>query len=188
MINFEWPWMLLILPLPWLVRRYAGPVAAAREAALRVPFLEEFRQETAADLHVPVKNWPLWLAALAWLLLVLAAMRPLWLGDFIDIPVSGRDLMLAVDLSGSMEEEDFIIKGEQVDRLSATKWVAGDFIQRRVGDRLGLILFGEQAYLQAPLTFDHKTVQTLLNESAIGLAGKATAIGDAIGLAAYTPM
>jgi len=91
--------------------------------------------------------------------------------------------MLAVDLSGSMEEQDFIVNKQRVDRLTATKWVAGDFINRRVGDRVGLILFGTQAYLQTPLTFDRKTVMTLLNESAIGLAGDNTAIGDAIGLA-----
>lgn len=183
MINFDWPWMLLILPLPWLVRRYVEPAAMAREAALRIPFLEEFREEAGSVLDKQPQRLSLWLAALAWLLLVLAGMRPLWLGDYVDIPVSGRDLMLAVDLSGSMQEEDFILKGEQIDRLSATKWVAGNFIKRRVGDRIGLILFGEQAYLQVPLTFDRKTVQTLLDESAIGLAGKSTAIGDAIGLA-----
>jgi Ca-activated chloride channel family protein len=91
--------------------------------------------------------------------------------------------LLAVDLSGSMEEQDFKINNQRVDRLTAAKWVAGDFIQRRVGDRVGLILFGTQAYLQTPLTFDRKTVLTLLNESAIGLAGDNTAIGDAIGLA-----
>lgn len=183
MISFAWPWMLLLLPLPWLVRRYVDPAATVQEAALRVPFLEEFREEAESGLIKRPGRWPLWLAALAWAFLVLAGMRPQWLGDYVDIPVSGRDLMLAVDLSGSMQEEDFILKGKQIDRLSATKWVAGDFIERRVGDRIGLILFGEQAYLQAPLTFDRKTVQTLLYESAIGLAGKATAIGDAIGLA-----
>ena len=96
---------------------------------------------------------------------------------------NGRDLMLAVDLSGSMEVQDFFINKRAVDRLTAIKYVAGDFINRRVGDRLGLILFGTQAYLQTPLTFDRKTVMTLLNESAIGLAGDNTAIGDAIGLA-----
>ena len=110
-------------------------------------------------------------------------MRPQWVGDVMSIPVSGRDLMLAVDLSGSMQEEDFVLKGERVDRLTATKSVAGDFIERRVGDRIGLILFGERAYLQVPFTFDRKTVKTLLYEAEIGLAGKATAIGDAIGLA-----
>ena len=97
--------------------------------------------------------------------------------------MSGRDLMLAVDLSGSMEARDFELNGQAVNRLTATKSVAGEFIQRREGDRLGLILFGEQAYLQTPLTFDRATVHTLLMESVIGLAGKKTAIGDAIGLA-----
>ncbi len=182
MINFEWPWLLLFLPLPWLVRRYLQPADISKEAALRVPFLEDFI-DNQTGLIRKTRNWPIWLAALAWLLLVLASMRPQWLGELIEIPVSGRELMLAVDLSASMQEEDFIIKGQRVDRLSATKWVAGDFIERRIGDRIGLILFGEQAYLQAPLTFDRETVRTLLYESAIGLAGKATAIGDAIGLA-----
>jgi Ca-activated chloride channel family protein len=93
---------------------------------------------------------------------------------------------MAVDLSGSMEEQDFQLAGQWVDRLTATKAVAKEFIANRVGDRLGLILFGREAYLQAPLTFDRTTVQTLLDESAIGLAGKETAIGDAIGLAIRT--
>jgi Ca-activated chloride channel family protein len=106
-----------------------------------------------------------------------------WVGDPIDLPVSGRDLMLAVDISGSMQIEDIVQGGKQVSRLAAVKKVAGDFIERRVGDRIGLILFGSQAYVQTPLTFDRKTVQSLLQDSAIGLAGEQTAIGDAIGLA-----
>jgi Ca-activated chloride channel family protein len=123
------------------------------------------------------------LSLLAWLLLVLAASRPQWLGESVAIPISGRDLMLAVDLSDSMRTADFLVEGKQVDRLTATKRVASNFIERRRGDRLGLILFGTQAYLQSPLTFDSKTVNRLLRESAIGLAGERTAIGDAIGLA-----
>jgi Ca-activated chloride channel family protein len=91
-----------------------------------------------------------------------------------------------VDLSGSMEEQDFQLQGQWVDRLTATKAVVKGFIERRVGDRIGLILFGREAYLQTPLTFDRKTVQTLLDESVIGLAGKETAIGDSIGLAIRT--
>lgn len=126
---------------------------------------------------------PALLMALAWVLLVSAAARPQWLGDPVEQAVSGRDLMLAVDLSGSMEIEDFLLDGRPVDRLTAIQHVATQFIERRVGDRLGLILFGEQAYLQAPFTFDRKTVSTLLNEAVIGLAGDKTAIGDAIGLA-----
>ncbi len=182
MIHFEWPWLIALLPLPWLVRHYLPAAVVTREAALRVPFLDDFTESETQSFR-QVKRWPLWLAAFAWLLLISAAMRPQWLGELIEIPISGRDLMLAVDLSGSMQEEDFILNGQKVNRLVATKYVAGDFIERRIGDRIGLILFGEQAYLQSPLTLDRETVRTLLYESAIGLAGKSTAIGDAIGLA-----
>ncbi len=182
MIHFEWPWLLLILPLPFLVRWLLPARLTAEQAALKVPFMDDF---PAAETKSVSKNqqWPLLLAALAWALLVLACSRPQWLGEPIEQAVSGRDLMLAVDLSGSMEVEDFMLNKRPVDRLTAIKSVATDFINRRVGDRIGLILFGTQAYLQTPLTFDRLTVMTLLNESAIGLAGENTAIGDAIGLA-----
>ena len=183
MISFEWPWLFFLLPLPLLIRVLVPSAAPRQEAALRVPFLKDF-ESGATDLRAtPAQPWHLLLAVIAWALLVTAAARPQWLGDPLELPTSGRDLMLAVDLSGSMQEEDFQLADEWVDRLTATKWVAGNFIQRREGDRIGLILFGEQAYLQTPLTFDRETVTTLLHESAIGLAGKKTAIGDAIGLA-----
>ncbi len=183
MIQFEWPWLWLLLPLPWLLRRFLTPLPPPADAALRVPFLDDFdvARGTASPLAKP--RWPLWVAAVAWLLLIAALARPQWLGDAVELPVSGRDLMLAVDLSGSMEVEDFEWRGELVNRLVATKVVASQFVDRRVGDRLGLILFGQRAYLQTPLTFDRETVNQLLLESAIGLAGKETAIGDAIGLA-----
>jgi Ca-activated chloride channel family protein len=128
-------------------------------------------------------NWRFWVAVVAWALLVLAAARPERIGDELDVPVSGRNLMLAVDLSGSMDAKDFELGSRRVDRLTATKAVAGDFIARREGDRIGLILFGERAYLQVPLTLDRETVNTLLMEAFIGLAGEKTAIGDAITLA-----
>jgi len=184
MIQFAWPWLFLLLPLPWLARRLLPPADLGMSSALRAPFLDELDRlpRTAQTLRVGRKH-VLWAAALAWLLLVAASARPQWLGEPIEQTVSGRDLMLAVDLSGSMEITDFMLQGRQVDRLTATKAVAGQFIERRVGDRIGLILFGDKAYLQAPLTFDRKTVHTLLDESAIGLAGEKTAIGDAIGLA-----
>jgi len=182
MIDFTWPWMFLALPLPWFVRKFLPAAETTRGAALRVPFLREFARP--ADIaRLGHRSWPLWFAFAAWLLIVGASSRPQWLGDPLALPVSGRDLVLAVDLSQSMRETDFQIQGRQVDRLTATKWVANDFIARREGDRIGLILFGEQAYLQTPLTFDRDTVLTLLNEAQIGLAGRATAIGDAIGLA-----
>jgi len=183
MITFHWPWLFVILPLPWLLRRLLRPVPDAGGPALRVPFLEDFSTPSTADTDRASRSFALWAAAFAWMLLLTAAAQPLWIGDPISLPRSGRDLMLAVDLSGSMAEEDFQLQGRWVDRLTATKGVAGDFIEHRRGDRLGLILFGDRAYLQAPLTFDRKTVHTLLDEAEIGLAGKATAIGDAIGLA-----
>jgi Ca-activated chloride channel family protein len=182
MIHFAWPWLLAALPLPLLIRWLIPANIPVEQAALKVPFLDDF---SGAETRALSQNrqWPLLLAVIAWLLLVIACTRPQWLGEPIEQAVSGRDLMLAVDLSGSMEEQDFVINKRAVDRLTAAKQVAGDFISRRVGDRVGLILFGTQAYLQTPLTFDRKTVMTLLNESVIGLAGDNTAIGDAIGLA-----
>lgn len=185
MIDFIWPWLIVLLPLPWLLRRYWSPAPALEEAALCVPFMDDFVDGDVYGGHDRSASspWILSMGYIAWVLLVLAAMRPQWLGEPVDIPLSGRDLMLAVDLSGSMQEKDFILAGNNVDRLTATKFVAADFITKRGGDRLGLILFGERAYLQVPLTFDHKTVDKLLDESFIGLAGEKTAIGDAIGLA-----
>jgi Ca-activated chloride channel family protein len=150
---------------------------------LRVPVLDDFRLDAGSAARIKPRRWRQWLSLLAWILLVLAASRPQWLGEAIAMPVSGRDLVLAVDLSDSMRTGDFRIEGEQVNRLQATKIVASQFIERRRGDRLGLILFGTRAYLQAPLTFDSNTVNRLLQEAAIGLAGERTAIGDAIGLA-----
>lgn len=184
MIHFEWPWLFLILPLPLLLRLLLPRADEAKEAALRVPVLDQFAMESSAK-PARLTQWRgrAWIGALAWLLLVTAAARPVWVGDPIDLPVSGRDLMLAVDLSGSMQTPDFAINGHRVSRLDAIKAIAGDFIDRRVGDRIGLILFGTQAYLQTPLTFDRQTVHDMLDESAIGLAGEQTAIGDAIGLA-----
>lgn len=183
MFQFEWPLVLLALPLPVLIYYLLPTRSQYRQAALRVPALDDFRLGTAAPAEIRPRRWRQLLSLLAWVLLVLASSRPQWLGETVATPLSGRDLMMAVDLSDSMRTADFKIEGDQVNRLQATKRVASKFIERRRGDRLGLILFGSQAYLQAPLTFDSKTVNRLLREAAIGLAGERTAIGDAIGLA-----
>lgn len=184
MIEFAWPWLLWLLPLPLLFTWLLPAVAGGSQAALRVPFMQRLEgQPLAAATATGRPGGRYLLALLAWALLLTAAARPSWMGEPVELPVSGRDLMLAVDLSGSMEAEDFVVNGQPINRLLATKLVAGEFIERRVGDRIGLILFGRNAYVQAPLTFDRRTVRTLLEESAIGLAGKETAIGDAIGLA-----
>jgi Ca-activated chloride channel family protein len=183
MFQLEWPLALLLIPLPLLVYLALPARGVQHQAALRVPMIEDFQLGMTANSELRPQRWRQWLSLLAWLLLVFAACRPQWLGESIALPVSGRDLMLAVDLSDSMRTADFRINGQQVNRLQATKQVASKFIDRRRGDRLGLILFGTQAYLQAPLTFDSITVNRLMQESAIGLAGERTAIGDAIGLA-----
>lgn len=183
MIHFAWPWALALLPLPYLIYRLLPPALAAEEAALWVPQLDPFVVARHQRGRRQRSRLARLLALLCWLLLVVAAARPEWLGAPLELPVSGRDLMLAVDLSGSMQTGDFELHGRQVDRLTALKAVAEPFIDQRVGDRIGLILFGEQAYLQAPLTFDRPMVKHLLDEAAIGLAGDRTAIGDAIGLA-----
>jgi Ca-activated chloride channel homolog len=187
MWNLAWWWMLLALPAPWLVRRLWRPQPLDNDASLKVPQASPFA-DIAAHGGAGGANhgWRLWAMAAIWGLVVVAAARPQFVGDPVALPVSGRDLLMAVDLSGSMEEQDFQLNGQWVDRLTATKAVADEFIEKRVGDRIGLILFGREAYLQTPLTFDRETVRTLLLESAIGLAGKETAIGDAIGLAIRT--
>ncbi len=183
MWSLAWPWMLLALPLPLLARTFLSPVAETQEAGLKVPSFKGFAVLANRPGTERLLNWRIWLAIIAWMLLVLAAARPERIGEEVDVPVAGRNLMLAVDLSGSMDAKDFELGKRRVDRLTATKAVASDFIERRKGDRIGLILFGERAYLQVPLTLDRETVNILLMEAFIGLAGEKTAIGDAITLA-----
>ena len=180
-LELAWPWALAALPLPWLAARLLPRARTGGGAAVRMPFLGGLGSALAERADAP--RWRLPLAVLAWALLVLSASRPQWVGEPINLPTEGRDLMLAVDLSGSMATEDMRVGNQVTNRLDAVKAVAGDFIERRRGDRLGLILFGRNAYLQTPLTFDRETVRALLNEAVIGLAGKETALGDAIGLA-----
>jgi Ca-activated chloride channel family protein len=181
-IEFALPLIFLALPAPLLVMWLLPRASSSQPVTIRVPFYAQVRTQllNKASKHSRLQ---LLIAFIIWLLLVSSAAQPQSMDEPIQLPVMGRNLMLAVDLSGSMEADDMVIGDRQLTRLSAVKVVAGEFIDRRVGDRLGLILFGDRAYLQAPLTLDRKTVKTLLNESVIGLAGKKTAIGDAIGLA-----
>ena len=178
--GFAWPWWLLALPVPWLVARWLPPVANP-SAALRVPYGARLDAIAGSGGTRPagmrVLGW------IAWALLCVAAARPQQLGPPVRPPQSGRDLMLAVDLSGSMSEEDMSLGGQAVDRLTAAKAVLADFLDRRVGDRVGLLAFGDKAYVLTPLTADLASVRAQLDDSVVGLAGRATAIGDAIGLA-----
>ncbi|MDO6515377.1 MULTISPECIES: VWA domain-containing protein [unclassified Neptuniibacter] len=185
MLEFAWPWLWLLAPLPFLVRAFMPPATGVSKNALNVPFIEQMEKAVVGQSNIVGRKGysGFILAFVVWLLLVAAATKPQWLGEPIPQQLEGRDLVLAVDLSESMFETDFELNGQLINRLVATRIVAGDFIERRQGDRVGLILFGEQAYVQAPLTHDRETVKTLLDEAQIGLAGKSTAIGDAIGLA-----
>lgn len=184
MITWLWPWLALLLPLPLLVHRF-WPPAHSEEPALRVPFFRRWqllgqRQARRVGSGNRATLLLLWLL---WVCLLLAAARPIWIGEPVELPKSGRDLMLAVDLSGSMRVEDMQVGNNLVRRVDAVKAVGADFIGRRQGDRVGLILFGSNAYVQSPLTFDVATVQQFLRDAQIGFAGQETAIGDAIGLA-----
>jgi Ca-activated chloride channel family protein len=184
MLTLEWPWAFLLLPLP-LLAYYGLPRAGREEAALLVPFYHQvagFSRRHEGRSRVQ-KWWRLLLLALIWGLLVTALARPQWVGEPVPLPAVGRDLMLAVDISGSMAQEDMVLRGQQVSRLDLVKKVVGEFLDRRAGDRVGLILFGTEVYIQVPLTFDRPTVKTLLNEALIGFAGKQTSLGDAIALA-----
>jgi len=182
-LDFIWPLAFLLLPLPLLLRFLLPASNKNQDIPLHVPFIDDFNSIQHSQSFVHKNKWLTVLASIAWCLLIIATARPQWLGERVDIPISGRDLMMAVDLSGSMQAEDFELNGRLMNRLEAVKIVAGEFIKQREGDRIGLILFGEQAYLQTPLTFDTTTINTMLQEALIGIAGKATAIGDAIGLA-----
>ncbi|MEG3791372.1 VWA domain-containing protein [Lysobacter sp. CCNWLW3] len=179
---FAWPWWLFALPLPWLAR-WLLPAARDGSAALKVPFGERLDAVAAAGGHGLRGRGPGWLMWAAWALLCVAAARPQQLGDAVQPPQVGRDLMLALDLSGSMREPDMELGGQPVDRLTAAKAVLSDFLDRRVGDRVGLLVFGRRAYALAPLTLDRATVRDQLADSVVGLAGQETAIGDAIALA-----
>jgi Ca-activated chloride channel family protein len=182
-IHFAWPWLMLLLPLPWLVRRWWPPAMEDGGAALFAPFALGLAGTGDKPKVSSGARWRLGLATLVWLCLLAAAARPQWLGEPVTLPQTGRNLVLAIDVSGSMETPDLALDGSQATRLDVVKQVAGDFIENRAGDRVGLILFGTQAYLQAPLTFDHVTLRHFLDEAVIGVAGRETAIGDAIGLA-----
>ena len=182
MLQLVWPWMLVAVVAPLLVARLAPRAPDAAGAPIRVPYFEEAlawsRRSEATGQRIRRAA-----ALIAWCALVLAAARPLWVGDPVTLPVHGRDLMLALDLSGSMREQDMKSGTGFEARLDVVKRVAGDFVARREGDRVGLIVFGTGAYLQAPFTLDLDTVSQMVSETVLGLAGEQTAIGDAIGLA-----
>jgi len=177
--EFVWWWILFLLPLPFLVYYFSPP--AKEEAAITLSYLPE-NTKTGAPSNVVAKVT----ASLIWFFLILSCARPVWYGEPIESQPKHRDMMLVVDLSGSMKIEDMANGNDYVDRLTAVKQVVTNFIDKRKGDRLGLILFADHAYLQTPLTLDRKTVASQLNQTVLGLVGQNTAIGEGIGLATKT--
>lgn len=178
MSDFAWPWIFVLLPLPWLLRRWWRPASPGQALHLPQPGLRlaQVNYRTASGIRP-------WLMGVAWLCLLAAAARPQWVGPPEAQQRSGRAIMLAVDLSGSMRTGDMDLAGQVVSRFGAVEAIAGDFISRRHGDEMGLILFGSQAFLVTPLTFDLSAVRAQLEEATVGLAGTETAIGDAIAVA-----
>ena len=184
MFNFLWPYAFVLLPLPFIFRFFM-PASAKARAALKVADTGRWEAgHSAKTTHHSSAKLAWLLPLMIWVSLLVALARPVWVGEPVRLPAAGRDLMLAVDISGSMEIADMQLNNKPVNRLEIVKHVLNDFITQREGDRLGLILFGSNAYLQAPLTFDRETARTFMNESALGLAGKMTAIGEAIALSA----
>lgn len=187
MLAFEYPWLFAILPLPILVW-WLFPPYRERKAGVRMPFFEQIATATGRTPGpgsvVMRTNWlQKFLAPVAWALLVATLARPVWVEDPIQKIQSARDILLAVDISQSMQANDFRDQaGRRLNRLVEVKNVIDDFITRRKGDRIGLVVFGGAAYPQAPFTLDHEAVREILAEVQVGMAGPQTMIGDAIGL------
>lgn len=178
------PWLLLLIPVPLIIYWLLPAARHIGFSALKIPFFKNIAGfKSHHSLNSKFSLFALLLGLLLWSLIVIAASGPQWLGKPVTLPQSGRDIILAVDLSGSMRIPDMELHGRAVNRLEVVKTAARKFIRARKGDRLGLILFGTRAYLQTPLTFDRKTVLQMLDDASIGLAGPQTAIGDALGLA-----
>lgn len=195
MTHFAYPLAWLLLALPFIVRFVFPAAKGLHGDALRVPFLKDLAK-------INLKSGSLWggmstnsskITSLRWLLgylvfalLTAALARPQWVGEPLRIHSFNRDILLVMDISTSMEEPDFVLNGRPISRLTAVKKVAGDFIDKRTEDRIGLVLFGTRAYLQAPITFDKAAVKQILYSMQAGMAGNSTAIGDALGLSLKT--
>lgn len=189
MNHFAQPQFFWLLILPFIFRLLIPAMRGLHGDALRVPFLKDIEQiniKSGSSWRTSdtAKKWSAklsWLYAI-WALLVMAAARPQWVGDPVRLPNMSRDILMVVDISNSMNERDFALQGRRIDRLSAVKKTAADFIKQRVDDRIGLVLFGSRAYVQAPITYDKSSVLEILAQTDAGMAGNSTSIGDAIGL------
>ncbi len=191
MVEFEYLWVFTLLPLPILIYSFV-PSHQTPQIALKVPFFDALASSLGLSAEkgsnqIKAGIWQRSSLILGWLLVVLAAAKPVWLGPEETRKLAGRDVMIVLDLSGSMATDDFSNRaGDQVTRLAASKEVLDTFSQKRSGDRLGLIVFGDSAFLQSPFTADHTAWLALLNETEPAMAGQSTHLGDAIGLGIKT--
>lgn len=183
MFELAAPWVLVLLPLPLLLW-YVVPRAKAKlPTALKVPFFDAVAGIVEQEKRSISAQSMLLLPALIWALLVIALSGPRWIGEPRPVTRDGYNIMMALDLSASMEISDMLLHGRPVSRLTVVKRAAEQFVEDRSGDRIGLILFGTRAYLQTPLTYDRHSVLMRIEDATPGLAGKTTSIGDALGLA-----
>ena len=193
MISFEYPYLFFLIFIPFIIRYLLPAVKGLYGDALKVPFIQDFTnienkegvnsKSFSTESAINIRWWSVFLV---WLFLVAALMRPCMIGEPIRVEEKSRDILMVTDISTSMLEDDFSFQGKRLNRLGAVKAVVSDFAERRVGDKLGLILFGTRAYLQAPLTYDRNAIQEILWSMQAGMAGNSTSIGDALGLAVKT--
>lgn len=191
MLSLEYPFVFLLLPLPWLIWRFV-PAYRYQAPAIRIPFFRSITETAGVEAKsgsvvLERKRIQMVAAVLIWICLVLALASPQRLGEPIVISQSARDIVIALDISGSMDQRDFAsTEGKPVQRLEAVKNVISDFIGNRQDDRMALIVFGTRAFVQAPFTEDLAGLQGFLDQTVVGLAGPNTALGDAIGLSIRT--
>ena len=188
MITFSYPWCFVLILAPVFIR-WGLPAHHESRAAVRVPFLTRLaslthQTPTPGAVVLRRSRFQHVFLVVAWLCAVLAVARPQWVEPPITKTIPTRDMLLAVDLSGSMDTKDFTDdQGQQVDRLTAVKQVLDAFLAKREGDRVGLIVFGSAAFVQAPCTEDLQVCRSLLQETQVRMAGPQTKLGDAVGLA-----
>lgn len=190
MINFAFPYAVFLVAVPLIYYYIMPPIKGLHGDALKVPFLNSLKKISISSGSIwnsqsldKISSNKFWLVYLVWVLLCLAAMRPQIVGEPHRLQNESRDIMLVLDLSTSMLEPDFSYKGRRITRLDAVKNVVTEFADKRANDRIGLVLFGTRAYLQAPLTFDKAGVKQILASMQAGMAGESTSIGDALALA-----
>ncbi len=183
MFEIALPWVFIAWPLPILLWLLSPRAPLQLPVALRVPFFNAMMSRLEETKYVSGKLSSVALLLVIWSLMLLALSGPRWVGEPRPLPREGYNIMLALDLSGSMEVDDMLLHGRPATRLAVVKRAAAQFVEDRKTDKIGLILFGSQAYLQTPLTYDHHSLLMRIEDASVGLAGKTTSIGDALGLA-----